>query len=259
MAEPSGQAGRKRGRLLWRLVLVIALLLIAAVLLEDWGLLPEPLAGFVRGIEQEIAREFGLPLPSPKPEPRQTEQAPVDVAAALAQLATSRVEPEHRQGYERDAWPHWLDADGNCLDAREEVLVAESRKPVLYADDDCEVLAGEWLDPYTGETVDDPSLLDVDHMVPLEEAYESGGYAWDRERRAAYANDLADPEALIAVTRSANRSKGSKGPEEWLPPLEGYRCRYIADWVAVKARWALAMDESERVAVGNILQACRRS
>ena len=254
MERRSGRSAARRGRLPWRLVLVVAL--------EDRGLLPEPLASFVRGIEREIARELGLPLPSPAPAPKpaptgkKTEQASVDVAAALAQLATLRVEPEHRQGYERDAWPHWLDADGNCLDAREEVLVAESRKPVLYADDDCEVLAGVWLDPYSGETIDDPSLLDVDHMVPLEEAYESGGYAWDRERRAAYANDLAHPEALIAVTRSANRSKGSKGPEEWLPPLEGYRCRYVADWVAVKARWALAMDESERVAVGNIVRGC---
>jgi hypothetical protein len=99
-------------------------------------------------------------------------------------------------------------------------------------------------------------MLDVDHFVPLAEAHDSGGYAWDQERRAAFANDLADPRSLVAVTAAANRSKSDQGPEDWLPPLQSYRCQYVADWIAVKARWTLAMDERERVTIGNMLEAC---
>jgi hypothetical protein len=106
--------------------------------------------------------------------------------------------------------------------------------------------------------VSEPRELDVDHFVPLAEAHRSGGRAWDRERRAAFANDLRDPRSLIAVTASANRSKGDKGPEEWLPPDASYRCRYAADWVAVKAEWELSMDERERVTVGRLLEECAR-
>lgn len=92
--------------------------------------------------------------------------------------------------------------------------------------------------------------------MSLAEAHRSGGYAWSGERRAAFANDLADPRALIAVSASVNRSKGEQGPEEWLPPNAAYRCRYVADWMAVKVRWSLSMDERENVAVGNLLWGC---
>jgi hypothetical protein len=176
-----------------------------------------------------------------------------EIQAALARI---RVAPETRAGYRREDWPHWLDADGNCLNAREEVLVAESVAPARLSPDRCSVLEGRWVDPYTGETLTDPARVDIDHVVALQEAHDSGGAAWDRERRAAYANDLSDPRTLVATSREANRAKGAKGPEEWLPPDPGARCRYVGDWVLIKARWSLAMDEAERVAIGNILAAC---
>jgi hypothetical protein len=95
-------------------------------------------------------------------------------------------------------------------------------------------------------------------MVPLAEAYRSGGRDWGVERRAAFANDLEDSRTPIAVSAAANRAKGDQGPEDWLPPEESARCRYIANWVAVKVRWSLSLDERERVTVGNILQNCAR-
>lgn len=58
------------------------------------------------------------------------------------------------------------------------------------------------------------------------------------------------------MSASANRAKGDQGPEEWLPPVVTYHCRYVADWVAVKVRWSLSMDERERVTVGNLLRGC---
>ena len=178
------------------------------------------------------------------------------VAQALDALDDIRVEPERRAGYDRADWPHWRDADGDCLDARQEVLMTESLERARLSRDGCSVASGRWRAPFTGEAVNDPRALDVDHMVPLQEAHDSGGWSWDRERRAAYANDLTDPRTLIAVTAGANRAKSAQGPEDWLPPDLAHRCRYAADWVAVKARWRLAMDERERVSVGNLLRAC---
>jgi hypothetical protein len=205
-------------------------------------------------------RDLGLDLPE-----RDAVPGPADeigdggrraAAQALALLAEVPVEAERRSGYDREDWPHWLDDDGDCMDTRQEVLRVESLEAVRISPDGCRVETGLWRDAYTGESFRDPTRLDVDHLVPLAEAYRSGGYAWSRQRRAAYANDLDDSRSLIAVSASANRSKGDQGPEEWRPPEEAHLCRYVADWVTVKVRWNLSMDERERVTVGNILQAC---
>jgi hypothetical protein len=173
-------------------------------------------------------------------------------------LERLRVEDERPRGYDREAWPHWTDADGDCMDARQEVLLAESLERVELTPDGCRVVSGLWRDAFTGETFRDPTRLDVDHMVPLAEAYRSGGRDWGVDRRAGFANDLEDGRTLIAVSASANRAKGDQGPEDWLPPEADYRCRYVANWVAVKVRWSLSMDERERVAVDNVLRACAR-
>lgn len=261
-------ARRGRPRRLTLLLLAFLLVVLGAVALERAGRLPEPVADVVREAEAAVLapllRELGVEWPettaaerSPAPGPAMMDDRAA-VAKALAQLDGLRVEPERRRGYMREDWPHWLDVDGDCVDARHEALAAESLEPARLTSDGCAVAAGLWRDLFTGETVRDPSALDVDHMVPLAEAHRSGGYAWSRERRAAYANDLQDPRALVAVTAAANRAKSDQGPEDWLPPEPSYRCRYAAEWVAVKARWGLSMDERERASVGNLLEACTR-
>ncbi|HYD98387.1 MAG TPA: HNH endonuclease family protein [Alphaproteobacteria bacterium] len=243
-------------------VLLLVLAAVAFVLAGRAGWLPGPLAELAEG----VAVELGLP-PAEQPQqpaPRQPApgrpgpQAPLDFAAVERDLASVRVEPERRAGYDREAWPHWLTADGSCLTARERVLEAESLERVRKTPDGCGIVGGRWLDLYTQETYTEPAALDIDHLVALQEAHDSGGHAWSRERRAEFANDLSDPRTLIAVGAAVNRAKGAKGPEEWLPPDPAYRCRFVADWVSVKARWGLSMDESERVAIGNILADCRR-
>ena len=196
------------------------------------------------------------PEPPAAPGPVTEIEARAGVGQALAALQQIRVEPETRRGYRREDWPHWLDLDGNCLDTREEVLVAESVIPAKVSPDGCRVLAGRWIDPYTGEVLNDPRRVDIDHVVPLQEAHDSGGASWSRERRAAFANDLSDPRSLAATSAAANRAKGARDPAEWLPPDSAALCGYVADWVAIKAVWGLAMDEAERVTVGNILADC---
>ena len=178
------------------------------------------------------------------------------VGYAVGALAEIRVEPEFRRGYDRSDWPHWSDDDGDCMDARHETLAAQSARQVRTDRHGCRVTAGVWFGPYTGQVFTDPTDLDVDHVVPLQEAHDSGGHSWSTERRRAFANDLAFGRSLMAVEAAANRSKGAKGPEEWLPPSEDHLCVYVADWTLVKHRWGLSMDERERVTVGNVLAAC---
>lgn len=254
--KPARRTARRRRAPLPPIVLALLVLVgLAVVLVERAGWLPSEVREAAHRVEREV---FGTEVlrgtapPAPRVAPP-TEA--IDYATVRAELERIRVEPEVRRGYVREDWPHWLEAKG-CLNAREQVLIDESLEPAALSPDGCAAVSGLWRDPYVNEEVRNPQRLDIDHLIPLEEAHQSGGYDWPRQRRAAFANDLDDPRSLIAVTADANRAKGSKGPEEWLPPFEPYRCRYVADWIAVKARWDLRMDESERVAVGNILAAC---
>lgn len=248
-------------------MLVVALLLsLGLVALERMNALPESMATVVRQLERwltTIVEEVGSELPSPPANETSPPPAATDDQAAVIQalqlLDRIPVGAERGTGYDREDWPHWLDLDGDCMNARHEVLAAESLVPVRLSVDGCDVESGLWRDAFTAEVYRDPSDLDVDHFVPLAEAHRSGGYSWSQERRVDYANDLEDLRALIAVSASANRSKSDKGPEEWLPPDTTYHCRYVADWVAIKVRWSLSMDERERVTVGNLLRDCQRS
>ena len=102
----------------------------------------------------------------------------------------------------------------------------------------------------------DKAELDIDHLVPLAEAWESGGHLWAEAMWTRYANDLGDPRSLIAVSASTNRSKGARDPAEWWPPHSGYRCQYAVDWIAVKTRWDLAIDTAEQASIDAQLGQC---
>ncbi|AWK88714.1 HNH endonuclease (plasmid) [Azospirillum thermophilum] len=234
-------------------LLAVLAVLGALALAERLDLLPAGTLDGLPGIKETSRTARHAPPPRPLPH---TGQA-IDYARLQSVLDGIRVEPERSRGYQREDWPHWLASDKSCLNTREQVLIRDSTVPARLSANGCGVLAGRWLDPYTGETFTDPKEVDVDHRVPLQEAHNSGGFEWSRERRAAFANDLTDPQTLVAVSREANRAKGSKGPEEWLPPKRDEICPYVASWIGVKARWGLTMDERERVTVGNILAECR--
>lgn len=170
---------------------------------------------------------------------------------AALRIDDSRSAPD---GYSRDFSPTWLDLDGNGSDARDDTLSAASLGPVQRSG--CEVIGGRWLSIYDGVAVTDPSGLDVDHVVALGEAWRSGAHAWEADHRARFANDLDDPDHLIAVTASTNRSKGDSPPDAWRPPRQDSWCRYAAAWTGIKVRWELTATTSERDALGQMLGTC---
>ena len=129
-----------------------------------------------------------------------------------------KIAPEAVVKYDRAKdYGGWIDADGDGINTRHEVLIEESLAPVQMSTDGKSVESGLWFDPYTAKTFILPrdggrTLIDIDHMVPLKEAHQSGAYKWTKKKRSDYANDLDNPGHLIAVDSSANRSKSDKDP-----------------------------------------------
>lgn len=163
-------------------------------------------------------------------------------------LPQLKVAAPHATGYSRDLFDHWVDADGDGCDTRREVLLAEARvRPTLLAG--CRMAGGRWWSAYDNLFITDAGGLDIDHLVPLSEAWKSGAWRWSTTTREAFANDLEYPLSLIAVTASTNRRKSDQDPATWLPAFTRYRCTYVASWIAVKWRWRLAVDTAEKAAL----------
>ncbi|MFF0837659.1 MULTISPECIES: HNH endonuclease family protein [unclassified Streptomyces] len=180
------------------------------------------------------------------------ETVTLPVRDALAQLP---VRAEDRTGYERTKFRHWIDADKDGCNTRAEVLKAEAVVAPMQGPS-CVLSGGEWYSPYDDRYIDGPRGLDIDHLVPLAEAWDSGAYAWTAKEREDYANDLGDDRALIAASAASNRSKADQDPSTWLPPAEGYRCQYVTDWIADKTRWGLSIDATEEAALTGELSRC---
>ena len=162
----------------------------------------------------------------------------VRLRAAVKHLPVAR---ETRAGYERSKFRLWIDADGDCQDTRAEVLISESTTRLTGG---CTIRTGRWFSYYDHLTFRRASDLDIDHLVPLAEAWDSGAKRWTPDTRERYANDLRDRRTLIAVSAHANRSKGDRDPSEWLPTYG--KCRYVRQWVAVKVRWSLKVNRAEK-------------
>ncbi len=162
--------------------------------------------------------------------------------------------------YLRADYKHWSDFDRDKLSTRHEVLEEESLVPVAIIDHRGKriVTQGLWVGPFTGLVTTDPSKLQVDHMVPLKEAHESGAWAWDADKKERYANDLSNPNHLIAVKGGANGSKGDRDPADWMPPNRAYWCQYLSNWVEIKRLWALTMDQREADAVKKGAVVCKK-
>lgn len=184
------------------------------------------------------------PTTAPNTETPTTEQPQIE-ANTLTQLINQlTILEENNNPYDRDDFKHWVDADSDGCDARREVLKTETlTTPVIETG--CKIVSGQWYSPYDNTTLTDPSKLDIDHMVPLKEAWRSGAHLWTDNKREAYANDLTWEYSLIAVTAGSNRSKSDQDPSDWMPTNKEYTCDYVYAWVSVKIRWQLTVDTDE--------------
>lgn len=174
-------------------------------------------------------------------------------STAVSRLNSLTVAAEsHHSTYDRDLFPHWITITGSC-NTREQVLKRDGSNVVV--DSSCYPTSGSWYSPYDGATWTNPSDIDIDHMVPLVEAWSSGAWAWTTSYRQTYANDLGGPE-LWAVTDNVNQSKSDQDPATWQPPLSSFRCTYAKAWIQVKWYYNLSVDSAEKSALNSMLATC---
>lgn len=188
--------------------------------------------------------------------------SPAEARDLLAREIPTRPETE-ASSYSRDLFPHWSDAedygwtlpaatpDPDSCDARDAALIRDAQD--VRVETGCDVEGGEWLDPYTGRTYRSSSDIDIDHLVPLAEAWRSGASAWDPQDLERYAND---PYVLLSVEDNANQEKSDADPQAWRPPNRSYHCEYARRWIGVKAAYPLSADSDEKAALQEMLDTC---
>jgi hypothetical protein len=177
---------------------------------------------------------------------------PVSAATARTYLASLTVATENRTGYDRDLFPTWDTIEGTC-NTREYILKRDGTN--VTTDSACTATSGSWYSPYDGATWSAASDVDIDHLVPLAEAWDSGASKWTTAQREALANDVTRPQ-LLAVTDNVNQSKGDQDPATWVPSRTAYVCTYVRAWVQVKHYYNLSVDSAEKSALTNYLASC---
>ncbi|MEH1165831.1 HNH endonuclease family protein [Micromonospora sp. CPCC 205539] len=155
------------------------------------------------------------------------------------------------KGYSREHFPHWRNTGKNC-DVRDSILQRDGKDVKLSG---CNVVGGRWESVYDGRVANDPSEVDIDHMVPLANAWRSGADEWDDAKRGDFANDTTRPQ-LFAVSATSNRAKGDQDPSQWKPANRSYWCQYAQHWVTVKHHWRLTITPAEKAALTDMLEGC---
>ncbi len=220
------------------------------------ALLDEALGSFIGGSGDSEARRAEV---SPV-----AARSAVSEDAARQQLSELRVRPAGSMtGYSREKFPHWSDAqeygwrlpsgtpDPSYCDARDGALIRDGRDERV--EQYCNVVSGRWFDPYGGQTYTNPSDIDIDHFVPLANAWRSDAASWSTAKRESFANV---PRDLLSVDDGLNQSKGDKGPEAWKPPRQAYWCTYSKKWIGIKHYWKLSITSSEKSALSSMLNTC---
>jgi hypothetical protein len=234
-------------RFLRVLVAIVLVGIVAYVVWADW----------LRPADDEPAATpttTGTPTPSPTLTPV---DAPAGTVGTTLRKAAAMlvVQKEDRQAYVRSYFGKgWADADEDCRDTRQEVLARESLVPVGTA---CRIYRGKWHSYYDDKTWTRSFEVQIDHLVPLAEAWDSGAYRWNLATRVKYANDLGDPRVLVPTTTALNYAKLADDPQWYVPKLSA--CRYIGSWVAVKLRWNMTVDPREKAAIDRVVKGCPNS
>ncbi|WP_374074111.1 HNH endonuclease family protein [Bdellovibrio bacteriovorus] len=161
-------------------------------------------------------------------------------------------EPYNRQKH----FGGWLNdhRDDNCYNTRAKVLIRDSSVPVSFRSNGCTVSSGKWADPYGARDYTSAADIQIDHFVPLKNAYISGAYKWNREKRCLYGNFLGNDFHLLAVYGKENSSKSDKTPEGYMPPNRAYQCQYLAQWLKIKLIWSLGLTPPEKDTVVELVR-----
>ena len=177
--------------------------------------------------------------------------------SGIPQLEIKEINLDSIPKYDREEWNSWIDEDNDCQNTRHEVLQLESFVSVLFTStSECYVQSGKWFDPYNGEYFYFASDLDIDHFIPLYNAHISGGWEWSEEKKTLFANNIKDPDMLIAVKNSTNRNKSASTPENWKPRNELYWCEYALDWIRIKHEWGLTVTQPEWNSLLQMINSC---
>lgn len=177
-----------------------------------------------------------------------------DPGQARTELGGLAVAPDgSMDGYSREKFPHW-DAGPNNCNTRESVLRRDGEN--VRVGSDCYPTSGDWVSAYDDGRWTKPSQLQIDHVVPLADAWRTGAQKWSQQQREAFANDLDSPQ-LIAVTANVNEAKGDQSPEHWMPPKADFGCTYASMWIASKSKWKLTVSDAEKAALTRALDTCR--
>ena len=187
-----------------------------------------------------------------------TQSASANEPTALAVLNQLEVKGRApKTGYSRAAFTHWSDLNRDGCDSRNEILKRDLTQIVFKTGTrDCKVISGQLYDPFSGKTLtfsSSKSTVDIDHLVSLSNAWQTGAAYFDKKTRELLAND---PLNLLAVDAKLNRQKGDGDAATWLPPLKSYRCEYVARQVAVKAKYSLWVTSAEKNAITRVLSSC---
>ncbi|WP_026459604.1 HNH endonuclease family protein [Schaalia vaccimaxillae] len=256
--------GRRRRSRRWGLGDAVVCVLIALILV--WA--------FVPGVGPDLARlesRFGrkvtwpwdeLALPQALPGASPTDLPDSEAASQLQGLRVRSVgESFDVPEYQRDQFGQaWADEDHNGCDTRNDVLARDLARPTFKpGTHDCVVLSGTLAEPYVGKIMefqrgqDTSNLVQIDHVVALKDAWQSGAWKWDLATRQAFAND---PENLLAVDGQANQDKSASSADTWLPTNKDFRCEYVSRQVGVKSSYGLSVTQTEYDAMAKVLASC---
>jgi hypothetical protein len=202
----------------------------------------------------QSATKSASPTPSTSASATKSASDGKSVQAILDTLTVAPAVSKNAAGqtYVREYFKHWVSENDTGCDTRVAVLLRDSKtKPVL---DGCKVVSGDWVSAYDDKEYKKPGGMDIDHMVPLSEAWQSGALDWDAATRQSYANDLGYDFGLVPVSAHSNRSKSDQDPTTWKPDTDA--CVYVGHWTMVKYRWNLTIDQAEKDAIGQVLAFC---
>lgn len=189
--------------------------------------------------------------------------AKMSKADALNELNSIPIVASYNKAkYKRTEWKHWISYETPCWTTREEVLDRQAEKgSITYLDKDdketkdkskaCSIKSGVWIDPYSKEKVEDPTNLDIDHTGALSWTAKAGGQEWDKQKKQDYANDF---DHLVATTAKENRTKGDKGPSEWMP--ESSKCEYAKVYTHIVKKYKLNLNKADKDTLEKTLNSC---